>query len=274
MRKRVVIIPFVLLIIVLALAYETGSKHEADNTPALRINKAGICLIDNKVRPDSAMENIIAVYRDSIEYIMKERLCDAAQTLYAERPEGPLNRFLADVMLTEVQEFATLHNKPRPEMSLVNVGGIRDVMHTGTITVGDAYTISPFENAPVVLALDSATVMAMAHQMAKRGGEAVSGISMTISNGEASNVKVGGQSLTSSRLYRLATLDYIATGGDGFSCLIDKEEYSTGSVFRNFLIHYLRRLGQNGIMADDPGNERVKSLDVTPEENPSTVNER
>lgn len=203
------------------------------------------------------MEATISVYRDRINDIMAEPLCKSVTTMEARRPESSLTRFLSDVLLTATQEFAADNGFTRPDMSLINIGGIRDILPEGPVTVGDVYTISPFENSPIVLSLDSAGVMAMLNHVAERGGEAISGVTMSIDGTTAKNVKVCGQPLTSGKNYRLATLDYLATGGDGFSCLTDKKDYETGVVFRDMFIHYLRRLGESGVAIDDPGNVRI-----------------
>lgn len=224
-----------------------------------RVMTSGVelCRIDSATVADSAMEAEIAVYRDSIASIMAEPLCECDEPMVAYRPESGLMRFLADLLRGEAALFAHGHGLPVPEMGLMNTGGIRDALPQGTLTVGDVFRVSPFENSPVVVALDSAGVMAMLNHVAERGGEALSGVSLTIADGRATNVLVGGRPLTGGRPYRVATLDYLATGGDGFECLVGNVEYQTGRVFRDIFINHLRRIGQNGGHVKAPTDVRI-----------------
>lgn len=259
MRVKFLIFPALALFVVIFLLWSESVKPNQPDTPTsnLRLASVGLCVIDNKIPSDSAMESTIAVYRERINDIMAEPLCKSVSMMEARRPESSLTRFLSDVLLTATQEFAADNGFTRPDMSLINIGGIRDILPEGSVTVGDVYTISPFENSPVVLSLDSAGVMAMLNHVAERGGEAISGVTMSINGKTAKNVKVCGQSLTGGKNYRLATLDYLATGGDGFHCLTNKTDYETGVVFRDMFITYLRRLGESGVAVDDPGNVRI-----------------
>ncbi len=264
MRVKFLLISTLVLFAVFFLLWSESGKSNQPDAPAsdFRLASVGLCVIDNKIPSDSAMESTIAVYRERINDIMAEPLCKSASTMEARRPESSLTRFLSDVLLTATQEFAAGNGFSRPDMSLINIGGIRDILPEGAVTVGDVYTISPFENSPVVLSLDSAGVMAMLNHVAERGGEAISGVTMSIDGTTAKNVNVCGQPLTGGKNYRLATLDYLATGGDGFSCLVNKKDYETGVVFRDMFITYLRRLGESGVEVDDPGNVRI-TIDST-----------
>lgn len=259
MRVRFLIFSAFALFAVFFLLWNKNDKPEQPSSAEhdFRLASVGLCVIDNKIPSDSAMEATIAVYRERINDIMAETLCKSVKAMEARRPESSLTRFLSDVLLTTTQEFAADNGFARPDMSLINIGGIRDILPEGPVTVGDVYTISPFENSPVVLCLDSAGVMTMLNHVAERGGEAISSVTMSIDGTTAHDVNVCGQPLTSKKIYRLATLDYLATGGDGFSCLTNKLDYETGAVFRDMFISYLRRLGENGVMVDDPGNVRI-----------------
>lgn len=239
----------------LPLALFCGCER-ADGHRAV-VSGVELCRIDSATVADSAMEATIAVYRDSIASIMAEPLCECDESMAAYRPESGMMRFMADLLRGESALFAQSHGLPIPEMALMNAGGIRDALPQGVLTVGDVFRVSPFENSPVVVALDSAGVMAMLNHVAERGGEALSGVSLTIADGKATNVLVGGRPLTGGRPYRVATLDYLATGGDGFECLVGNVEYQTGRVFRDIFINHLRRIGQNGGHIKAPTDVRI-----------------
>lgn len=206
---------------------------------------------------DSAAEAIIATYRDSIDGIMREPLCISDFPMRASRPESPMTRLLADILLDANREYAQERHLPLPDMALTNIGGIRDELPKGTVTVGDAFRIAPFENSTIVVKLDSAGVMDMLHHVAQRGGEALAGAVMTIADGRAADVRVGGMTLRGGREYRVATLDYLATGGDGFEPLVGHEEWRTGVKFRDIIIDHLKKLGRDGQRVKPAADVRV-----------------
>ncbi len=217
-----------------------------------------IC-IDSSFVADSEMEAIIKPYRDTIDLKMNERLCICDEDMVASRPESNMTRFLTDLFLEKTAEFAAEKGVSKPDFALLNTSGIRSSFRKGELTVSDVFQVSPFENSAVVLSIDSAVAMELFKHVGERHGEALSGASLDMDKqGNISNVRIGGQPLRGDRIYKLATLDYIATGGDGFDCLA-KIPFEVGCdvPVREFIINYLRRLDKSGKHAVAPTDERI-----------------
>lgn len=255
MKRRTSIL---LLLVVAAIAVVIVEEERApQRARGLMVQEVSLEKMTPASASDSAMEAVISTYRDSIDGIMREPLCVSDTSVRAFRPESPMTRLMADILLSESREFAEGRRLAVPNMALTNIGGIRDELPKGTVTVGDAFRIAPFENSPVVVKLDSAEVMEMLHHVARRGGEALSGVVMTIADGRATDVRVGGKPLRGGREYRVATLDYLATGGDGFNSLEGHEEYRMGVTFREVFMSHLRKLDRAGLHVMPASNVRI-----------------
>lgn len=215
--------------------------------------------IDSSIVADGVVESLLKPYRDSVAIKMSRRLCFCDEEMVAKRPESNLTRFLADLFLSEVRTQVSQEGLPEPDFALLNVGGMRCALPKGELRLANVFQLAPFENSAVVLTLDSAVVYELFQHIAERGGEAISGASFVISqDGHAETIAVNGKPLDGSVTYRLATLDYLATGGDDFECLVgEKVCYQGGCALRDLITDYLVRMGESGEHAKAPANTRI-----------------
>ena len=217
-----------------------------------------IAVMDSTSAQDAETEGIIATYRDSIASKMSEVLCISDSALACRRPDSEMMHFMADALMSESKQFARGNGLPIPDAAICNVGGIRDNIPAGQVTVMNAFQISPFENYTVILEADSAQVTEILNHAAERGGEAISGMTFRINcrrpatlnelhRGKAKDILINGEALRGDRIYYIATLDYLADGGDAFDCMIELKRFDTSVLFREMLIGYLRKLGCMGV---------------------------
>ena len=93
----------------------------------------------------------------------------------------------------------------------------------GVLTLGDLYTVMPYDHFGVVLNVTGAELKQIldesADMLGQPGFPQVSGISMGIYNGNAYQVRVSGQPLDPFARYRLATSDALADGALGYSAM-------------------------------------------------------
>ena len=89
-------------------------------------------------------------------------------------------------------------------------------------------------------------------QIAASGGEAVShGVRLVITkDGKLKSALVGGKGIDKDRLYRIATLDYLAQGNDGLEAFKDKtgvlSPKSEENNVRHIIENYFREQEKNG----------------------------
>ena len=127
------------------------------------------------------------------------------------------------------------------DFAIVNYGGIRvPYITAGPLTRGEMYELSPFDNLVTIVDIPGATLDTIFQQIAATEGWPVSrGVKMVISNKMVVSSLVFEQPIEPSHVYKVATLDYVANGGDDMKSFIRLSRTQTGIVFREMLIAYV-----------------------------------
>src|SRR6185436_867731 len=150
--------------------------------------------------------------------------------------ETPLGNFVADVA----------RDVGHAEVGIVNSGGIRAPIPRGRVTAGDIYSVVPFDNEVAVVMMPGWQLRQLldfgARRLGKGGFPQVSGVSFTIRGDRATDVKVNGRVLESDRVYRVATIDFLIGGGDGYTIFAKAgEPERTGIFLRDGAVDFLQR---------------------------------
>ena len=83
----------------------------------------------------------------------------------------------------------------------------------GDITLGEIYSIFPFDNTLCLIKLKGSDVRELLNIVASRNGEAVSkDVHMTIADEKAIEPTINGRPINDDRIYSIATIDYVARG--------------------------------------------------------------
>ncbi|MCD6159180.1 MAG: 5'-nucleotidase C-terminal domain-containing protein [Kosmotoga sp.] len=148
-----------------------------------------------------------------------------------------LGHLIADAMLW----------KTGADLVITNAGGIRASINPGPITYRDVLTVLPFGNTVYIAKLTGEQLMDVLEYTAtipagKGARPQVSGLSYKIENGEIKDVLVNGETLDPEKVYTLATNNYLAAGGDGYSMLKDLEGYDTGFVLADVVMNYISEI--------------------------------
>ncbi len=147
------------------------------------------------------------------------------------------------------------------DIAFANGGGIRGnkIYDAGTtLTRRDILTELPFGNKNILLEVDGKTVLAILEngvsQVENTAGRfpQVSGMSFTYdpskpAGSRVSNVMVGGQPLDMAKIYKLATNDYAAGGGDGYKMLRGQKvllDSLSAKLLANDVMAYIRKKGE------------------------------
>lgn len=175
--------------------------------------------------PDPAVLLLVNRYRKEADAVLEGRAGETAVALDGEnvrRRETNLGNLIADIMRDVSGADATI----------INGGGIRASIAKGTILVKNVYTVLPFDNYIVAVRLSGSRIrQALEHGVA--GAETgsgsfpqVSGLSFVYDPAAAAgsrvrDVLVGGTPLDPDREYSVATNDFLAAGGDGYTAFGD-----------------------------------------------------
>ncbi|TRX63190.1 5'-nucleotidase C-terminal domain-containing protein [Carboxylicivirga sp. M1479] len=187
----------------------------ACNSSSYKISNSEVnyILIDSLVGYDQGLEDEIKPYRDSLKAEMLKVIGTAAEELTGGLPESLLSNFVCDLVLEESRSLKATVN---PDVSIVNVKGLRIPISKGPITVESVFQLMPFENELVYLTLSKQQITELFNFMASVGGDGIAGASFGIKNKQAVDVKVNGKALED-REYVVVTSDYLADGGDHFT---------------------------------------------------------
>ncbi len=138
--------------------------------------------------PDADAVAILKPYKEKIDNMMYEVIGSSEQKMDKGHPESLLSNLVAEVLR---QAATKVQDKPA-DMGLVNMGGLRNILPAGDITVGTVYEILPFENSLCVMKMKGTHLKALLTSIASLKGEGVSGIRMEITkDGKLLNATVG-----------------------------------------------------------------------------------
>ncbi len=146
------------------------------------------------------------------------------------------------------------------DVGLINGGGIRankQYPAGSTITRRDIFSEMPFGNTVMLLEVTGADLAALLEHGLSRAGEEtgsfpqVSGLRVVFdpanpAGARVLGITVGDAPLDRSRVYRLATNDFLAGGGDGYGLLANKRrliDSNAGPLMAEIVMEYIRQRG-------------------------------
>jgi len=173
-------------------------------------------LLDDKIAEDPSMIALLTPYQAKGQKELNIKVGDAIGRFVGDRHsvryrETNLGNLIARAMM----------NKTNADIGIMNSGGIRDDLPKGTITYKSVLQVQPFGNMVSYVDFSAQQLTdylsAVASIPPGTGGFAqIQGVSLTLKNGQATNIKVDGQALDSTRQYRVALNEFSASGGDGY----------------------------------------------------------
>jgi 2',3'-cyclic-nucleotide 2'-phosphodiesterase (5'-nucleotidase family) len=192
---------------------------------------------------DSILDRQMKPYRDSVSSSMDEVVGILETTLEKRQPEGSLGNFMADALLYSAQKKFGI----KADLATVNYGGIRlTQMPAGPVTRGKIFELMPFDNLVVIQEIKGDVLQSFLDMTADRGGWPFAGLTMEISNKKAVNVKIGGEPLDPSKMYKLVNSDYVANGGDNAVMLKSIPQKNIGYLMRDAFFDYIKALKAAG----------------------------
>ncbi|MFV0472342.1 MAG: 5'-nucleotidase C-terminal domain-containing protein [Paludibacteraceae bacterium] len=241
------------LLIVLAIAGCTPKKWVLTQSESYKIP------INSTLDPisDKNMEAFIAPFKKNLDKEMEQVVGYSAQEMKPEKPESLLSNWTADVYL----ETGIDYLKQPVDMAVVNVGGLRTSIPKGKITVRNIFELMPFENELVLLWLQGNDVDDLIQGFAKEGGQGVSGVRFDIKGGQAENITIQGMPIDFSKIYIVATNDYLAGGNDKMTPLLNaKKRMNTELKIRDVLMVKIIRENKAGEKIESQLDGRIKVL--------------
>ena len=193
----------------------------------------------------------LAVYRGQIDSLNHQVVARVGQDLFHIRRPGrtssgqdlPHGSQIAP-HVSQSMYYKTNQVGLKVDLALVNAGGVRQDLLAGDLTVGDIYTLLPFENTVIVLTMTGEQIkQGLEYGASEEEGAFLypAGLRFTCDQNRPkgdriTRMEVLGASGSWTKVdpkasYRVAVSSFVAGGGDGNSVFLEpRERYDTGFV--------------------------------------------
>lgn len=214
--------------------------------------------VSNEIEPDFAVATVLDYFKkaggEKLNVVVGETeiLLEGSRAVVRSQDTN-LGYLICDSMIW----------KTGADLAITNSGGIRASIAAGPITYRDILTVLPFGNTVFVIEMTGADLMKVLEFTAtisagQGASPQVGGLTYTIDSGAIRDVMVNGVAIDLDRVYRVATNNYMAAGGDGYASLAVHEGYDTGFVLADVLVEFVRELSPITSYQDSGRINRVK----------------
>ncbi len=192
-------------------------------------------------RRDPALADLLARAQRDVDTIAARQIVPLKFPLRREGGDYALGRLIADAQ----------RNIAKADVAIMNNGGIRADLPSGTITYGDLYEVQPFQNRLQRLTVKGDVLLQALEQVVAgdRGPSAhVAGVELWYDPDRRAGQRItrtrlaNGREIERGRTYTLAVSDFLAMGGSGFAMLVGVPAVDLEVLDLDALIQYLRVL--------------------------------
>jgi 5'-nucleotidase/UDP-sugar diphosphatase len=147
------------------------------------------------------------------------------------------------------------------DFAVMSGGGIRDSIESGDITYKDVLKVQPFGNTVAYVDMSGKEVVEYLTAVAKKTPDSgaypqFANVSFVSTGGNLQDLKIKGEAIDPAKTYRLATLSFNATGGDGYPTIDKNPSYvNTGFVDAEVLKQYIEQNSPLDVNAYEPKGE-------------------
>ena len=147
------------------------------------------------------------------------------------------------------------------DLAVRSGGGVRDSIEAGDITYKDVLKVQPFGNTVVYADMSGKELTDYLTAVAKMKPDSgaypqFANVSFVAKDGVLSELKIKGEAIDAGKTYRLATLSFNATGGDGYPHIDDKPGYvNTGFIDAEVLKQFIEQNSPLDVSTYEPKGE-------------------
>ena len=211
----------------------------------LNVKSAGLIPMSNDLPEDAEMRRKIDELWEKIQVKVNVPISKTENFLDGKREhirnqETNLGNLIADMINADINS----------DISVMNGGGIRASIATGTITTGDVLNVLPFDNYLVKLQLKGSSIIKVFDQVRENvlaspgfGGylQVSRGVEVRYSQ-TGTEVSLQGEKLNPDKLYWVTTNDFLAWGGNGLTAFTEcVASESTGMLAANAFLNFLKK---------------------------------
>lgn len=219
-------------------------EYPAFGSKPIAWNSKRISIISDQIQPDAYMTELIAKLTSDLENTKTEVICNFASDYKREYyGECPIGNLIADII-----RFST-----NSDLAFMNSGGIQSDIKAGKFTVGDLFALLPFDNQIVTMNLTGEEILEILSVSAslKKGVLQISGGSYSFVNYNSEDyalkdVKIGNEVINKNKIYKVSTNSFLAEGGDGYLAFKKGRGIEYGSLLREEVKNFLKKLSASG----------------------------
>lgn len=216
-----------------------------ENTKQKTIKASLINVKDSvDIKEDEDIVKIIKTYQEKNAKITSKQITNINFDLEGSRDVVRSSQTNLGVLIA-----TALKTHSNADVALINSGGIRASIGKGVVSLGDVISVLPFGNYGVVLELSGADIIeALEYGFADLPNPSgkllqVAGISFDFNTSKKknkiSNIMINNDKLDVKKIYKVATLDFVAIGGDGYNMFVNKKILSNEKSMDEILSEYL-----------------------------------
>ncbi|MCP9610733.1 5'-nucleotidase C-terminal domain-containing protein [Coprobacter tertius] len=201
--------------------------------------------ISQRETTDTSFINEVNLYKQKVDSITGQVIGKSAVFMDIKRPQSRLSNFTADLLKRKVGEL----NHTSCDFAIMNMGGIRTSLSKGDITVGEIFSIFPFDNSLSLLKIKGKDVKTLFESIASRKGEGISKeVALVVTpDYQIKSLRIGGKPIEEDRIYTVGTIDYLANGNDGMDAFKNAVERIDSHIrLRDVMLSYVKELQKEG----------------------------
>jgi 2',3'-cyclic-nucleotide 2'-phosphodiesterase (5'-nucleotidase family) len=231
---------YVILLLVIAIGATTYFVWQPTQQVSIR-SEAILVNAEVGLTPCLSVQEFVQPYKDTLDSQMNTVIGYAPQDMTVGRPQSLLSNFVADLLLERA-------NKIMPtDISIVNMGGLRYPILQGDVTIRSVFAVMPFENAFLIVGMQGDAIWQLANEIAASKGEGFAGMQLVLNKNGLKELYVQGKPLDKNASYRVVTSDYLLTGKDGMTALLQHKVLVDSSIkIRDAMIEHIISLTKEG----------------------------
>lgn len=209
---------------------------------------------------DPELAAMLEPYTAGVDSLMHEWVGTATHDMKTSEPE--LQNYFTDFIFDEGSKLIS-----GVELAIANKGSLRTDIHAGKLSKGQIINLEPFKNFITVVDVKGSDLASVFDVMAYTRGNGVSrnvSARYGVRDGKpaAFDVLIEGKRIDPERTYRVATIDYLANGGDYMTGLTrgKKVAVSNVPVFEN-LLEYIQAGEKTGRHIGGDAKARWRSVE-------------
>lgn len=187
---------------------------------------------------DPASKKVIEPYRNELEGKMNTKISSTLVDLNKQGDNSNLGNLLADYTYEGADEWAKKNNlSGGVDAAVINIGGIRSTIGAGDILTKSIYEVMPFENEVIIVKMKGSDLKGLFDYYLKtQKNNPISHLYIETENGMTVKELINGKEVEPTKMYYIATSDYLALGGDNMAFFGKGELIPTGIKLRDLFL--------------------------------------